>query len=96
MLGAGIVVVDDLAEASGKLRVHVVEQFIQQQRVFVVTGENDGFTWQLAVPIFQAIFHQVTQDGVFVINCLIQRLAIKFQRIRIDTLFFKFADLFVA
>ena len=28
LLGAGIVVVDDLAEASGKLRVHVVEQLI--------------------------------------------------------------------
>ncbi len=31
-----------MTAASGKLWVHVVEQFIQQKRVFVVTGENDG------------------------------------------------------
>ena len=65
----------------------------------MVTGENDGFTWQLAVPIFQAIFHQVTQDiavGVFVVDRLIQRLAIKLQRIGIYALFFQLADLCVA
>ncbi len=71
----------------------------ENMRVVVSGAVNGGFTWQLAVPIFQAIFHQVTQDiavGVFVVDRLIQHLAIKLQRIGIYALFFQLADLCVA
>ena len=61
-LGARIVVVDHLAEVAAVLRVHLVEQVVQQDGVVVVAGEDDGLADRLAVGIADAVLHQVAQD----------------------------------
>lgn len=96
--GPRLLGVDDTAELTGELRVHLIEQVSQQSGVVNVAGEDDALAGQLAVGVAQAVVHQVTQDdavGVLVEHGVVNFLSVELQGIGVDSLILKLSNLFV-
>jgi hypothetical protein len=69
--GPRIVGVDHAAEVAAVLRVQLVEQILQQDRVFVVAGEDDRLAQPAALGHSDAVFHQVAEDDAVGMHGLI-------------------------
>ena len=96
LLGTRIVVVDDLTELAAILRIHLVEQLLQQYGVLVIASEDDGLAGQLTGRIADPVFHQVAKDGavgILVVDDLVDLLGREVVLCWVLALFLQLLDL---
>ena len=95
LLGSRIVVVDDLAEATAVLRIHLVEHLPHQHGVLMIAREDDALAGKLTGRVSQAVLHQVAKDravGVLVVDDLVDLLGRKIVLRRVFALLFKLLE----
>ena len=92
LLGAGIVVVDDLAELAPQLRIHLVEEFHHDDGMPWVAGKDNAFARKLLRGVTEPVLHEVLENlavGVLVINLLVDLLLFEVEEFGVVAAFFQ-------